>query len=112
MFERSELQLLKKRIYEPRKFIQVISGPRQVGKTTMITQLYEQLSIPAMYESSDAIPAGNNVWLDQVWDIARFRMRSQKANEFLLIIDEIQKIPNWSETIKKNWIMTHLIKQI
>jgi len=103
MFERSELQLLKKRIYEPRKFIQVISGPRQVGKTTMITQLYEQLSIPAMYESADAVPAGNNVWLDQVWDTARFRMRSQKANEFLLIIDEIQKIPNWSETIKKNW---------
>jgi predicted AAA+ superfamily ATPase len=103
MFERSELQILKKRINEPRKLIQVISGPRQVGKTTLITQLYDQLSIPAVYESADAVPAGNNVWLDQVWDTARLRMRSQKANEFLVIIDEIQKIPNWSETVKKNW---------
>ena len=45
MFERSELQLVKKRVNEPRRFIQVISGPRQVGKTTLITSLAEQLSI-------------------------------------------------------------------
>jgi predicted AAA+ superfamily ATPase len=30
-------------------------------------------------------------------------MRSQAANEYLLIIDEIQKISNWSETVKKLW---------
>jgi len=103
MFERSELQLIKKRLNEPRKFIQVISGPRQVGKTTLITQLYDQLSFPSVYESADAVYAGNNLWLDQVWDSVRLRMESQKADEFLLIIDEIQKIPNWSETVKKNW---------
>ena len=103
MFERSELQLIKKRLYEPRKFIQVISGPRQVGKTTLITQLYAQLTFPSVYESADAVYAGNNLWLDQVWDSVRLRMKSQKAEEFLLIIDEIQKIPNWSETVKKNW---------
>ena len=103
MYERSELQLIKKRVNEPRKFIQVISGPRQVGKTTLITQLYDQLSIPAVYESADAVPAGNSLWIDQVWDTARLRMKNQKAGEFLLIIDEIQKIPDWSETVKKNW---------
>lgn len=103
MFERSEFQLVKKRINEPRRFIQVISGPRQVGKTTLITQLYDQLSFPALYESADAVPAGNSLWIDQVWDSARLRMKSEKAEQFLLIIDEIQKIPNWSESIKKNW---------
>lgn len=103
MFERSELQLIKKRIYEPRKFIQVISGPRQVGKTTLITQLYSQLTFPYIYESADAVPAGNNLWLEQVWDTARMKMKSQKSDEFLLIIDEIQKIASWSETVKKNW---------
>lgn len=110
MFERSELQVLKKRINEPRRFMQVISGPRQVGKTTLVTQLYSQLTIPSLYESADAVPAGNNLWIDQVWDTARLRMRSEKAREFLLIIDEIQKIPNWSETIKKNWDQDSLDK--
>ena len=57
MFERSELQLVKKRINETRKFIQVISGPRQVGKTTLITSLAEQLSFPVRYEAADAVPA-------------------------------------------------------
>jgi len=103
MFERPEIQLIKKRLNEPRKFIQVISGPRQVGKTTLITQVYNQLSFPSVYQSADAVYAGNNLWLDQVWDSVRLRMKSQKADDFLLIIDEIQKIPNWSETIKKNW---------
>ena len=103
MFERSELQEIRKRVYEPRKFIQVISGPRQVGKTTLITQLLEKLTIPAVYESADAIPAGNSLWIDQLWDTVRLKMKSQNAGEFILIIDEIQKIPNWSETVKKNW---------
>ncbi len=110
MFERSELQVLKKRINEPRRFMQVISGPRQVGKTTLVTQLYNQLAISSLYESADAVPVGNNLWIDQVWDTARLRMRSEKALEFLLIIDEIQKIPNWSETVKKNWDQDSLDK--
>ena len=42
MFERIHLQTIKKRINESRKFIQVILGPRQVGKTTMMTQLLSQ----------------------------------------------------------------------
>lgn len=56
MYERPYLKLVTSRIEEPRKFIQVILGPRQVGKTTMITQLLSQLSIPNLYESADAIP--------------------------------------------------------
>jgi len=103
MYERTELEVLRKRINEPRKFIQVISGPRQVGKTTLVTQLYNQLSVPAMYQSADAVPAGDDVWLDQVWDTARLKMTGEKAGEFLLIIDEIQKVSNWSEVVKKNW---------
>jgi len=38
MFERAELQIFKNRIKEPRRFVQVIMGPRQVGKTTIIVQ--------------------------------------------------------------------------
>jgi len=60
MFYRSYLETVKKRIEEPRKFIQVILGPRQVGKTTMITQLLHQLTISNLYESADAISATNS----------------------------------------------------
>lgn len=103
MFERTYLKIVRKRIEEPRKFIQVILGPRQVGKTTMITQLLPQLALPNLYESADAISATNRVWLAQVWESARLQMRVSKASEFLLVIDEIQKIDNWSEVVKQQW---------
>lgn len=103
MFERPYLKLVKVRIEEPRKFIQVILGPRQVGKTTMITQLIEQLSIPNLFESADAISATNSAWITQIWESARLRMKVSGASVFLLVIDEIQKIDNWSEIVKQQW---------
>jgi hypothetical protein len=103
MFERIELQTLKKRVKEPRKLIQVVMGPRQVGKTTMVNQLFQQISIPGIFESADAVSAGNTAWLEQIWETARLKQKSLASNEFLLIIDEIQKISNWSETVKKLW---------
>lgn len=103
MIERTELQTLKERILEPRKFIQVVMGPRQVGKTTMVNQLFKQISIPGMFESADAIAAGNSTWIEQIWETGRLKIKIQSHRKFLLIIDEIQKIPNWSETIKKLW---------
>ncbi len=103
MFERSELQVLKKRIEEARKFIQVVMGPRQVGKTTMMNQLFHQLSIPGIFESADAVAAGNATWLEKIWETARLKQKNHAFNDFLLIIDEVQKIPNWSEIVKKLW---------
>ncbi|MCL2649887.1 MAG: ATP-binding protein [Candidatus Azobacteroides sp.] len=103
MFERPYFKSVKARIEEPRKFIQVILGPRQVGKTTMITQLLFQLSIPNLYESADAILATNSAWLMQVWESARLQLKTSGATEFLLVIDEIQKIDNWSEVVKQQW---------
>ncbi|OFX81048.1 MAG: AAA family ATPase [Bacteroidetes bacterium GWE2_40_15] len=103
MFERPYLKSIKSRIEEPRKFIQVILGPRQVGKTTMVTQLISQLSTLNLYQSADAVTATNSVWLTQVWESARIRLKTTGAKELLLIIDEIQKIENWSEVVKQQW---------
>lgn len=103
MFERPYLKSVKARIEEPRKFIQVILGPRQVGKTTMVNQLLSQLSIPNIYESADAIAATNSAWLMQVWETARLRMKASGSEVYLLVIDEIQKIDNWSEVVKQQW---------
>lgn len=103
MFERPYLQILTNRINEERKFIQVLMGPRQVGKTTLITQLTKKISIPYLFVSADAVPASDGSWLSAQWDTARIQMKQKESNEFLLIIDEIQKINNWSETVKLLW---------
>lgn len=103
MFQRSHLQSIRRRTDEPRRFIQVILGPRQVGKTTLITQLLGIKKIPNHFVSADAVPASNIAWLEQQWEIARLKMDREQSKEFLLIIDEIQKIYNWSETVKLLW---------
>jgi hypothetical protein len=103
MFERPHLQHLIKRIKEQRRFIQVIMGPRQVGKTTLVNQLVNKMGIPFHFVSADAITASNTTWLEQQWEAARIRMDQESASEFLLVIDEIQKIDNWSETVKLLW---------
>jgi len=103
MFERAELQILKSRILEPRKFIHVVIGPRQVGKTTLVNQLYKQIKTPAIFESADALKVDDTVWLEQIWETARLKMKSQDLQEFIIIIDEVQKIHNWSESVKKLW---------
>ncbi len=103
MFERQELQLLKQRVQEPRHFIQIVIGPRQVGKTTLLQQLGEQLEIPVMYLSADGVIGGGSLWIEQAWESARLQKSQKKAPFFLLIIDEVQKIPNWSEMVKKHW---------
>jgi predicted AAA+ superfamily ATPase len=103
MFERSYLERLRGRFGEPRKFIQVVMGPRQVGKTTMITQLLRKLDTGYVFESADAVANPNNVWLHEIWETARFRMKASGASEYLLVVDEIQKIDNWSEIVKQQW---------
>lgn len=100
-FERKHLKLLGNRINEDRRFIQVIFGPRQVGKTTIVLQLTEKIDIPFLFISADGVL--NAAWIEQQWEIARLQLKQSGAKTFLLVIDEIQKIENWSETIKKMW---------
>jgi len=69
----------------------------------MINQVLAQLDIPNIYESADAVSAANAAWLMQVWESARLRMKASGTKKFLLVIDEIQKIDNWSEIVKQQW---------
>lgn len=103
MFERHYLQRLEKRIKERRRFIQILMGPRQVGKTTLVNQLLEKVIIPFHFVSADGIATFGNTWLEQQWETARLKMEQSGAREFLLVIDEIQKLENWSETVKLLW---------
>lgn len=103
MYERNAIKDLIKRIKEPRRFIQVLMGPRQVGKTTLINQLFTHVKTDYLFETADAIPAGNLLWVAQVWESARVKMDQKPEGDFLLVIDEIQKIDNWSEVVKSLW---------
>ena len=103
MFVRPEYQEIKKRLEEPRLFLQVISGPRQVGKSTLIEQVLSNISLPYNSYSADAELNVSQAWISNVWDAARNEMDYRKEQEHILVIDEIQKISNWSETVKKEW---------
>jgi len=101
MFIKKQLFELQNRIQEKSHLIQVITGPRQVGKTTLASQLVERIKIPYNFISADAVPSSLSTWIEQQWEAARIKLKNSNSESFLLIIDEIQKIHNWSEVVKK-----------
>lgn len=105
-FERHHKSLLFNRLsLEKRQFVQVVFGPRQVGKTTMIGQILKELATPSHYVSADGVSSGQQVWISQQWEIARLLVKQSGKNEGLLVFDEIQKLENWSEAVKREWDM-------
>lgn len=102
-YQRPILNTLLSRMKEPRKFIQVIAGPRQVGKTTIALELTKRLKGLVKYHSADEMSAYGGIWIDQIWDALRIQMNIERTTNAVLIIDEIQKIKDWSQTVKKHW---------
>ena len=103
MYRRKQYNILHERIAEPRRFIQVIAGPRQVGKSTMVKQIVKEVTIPYTLETADAIETDNAEWISNVWNTVRQQMLFRNETEHLLVIDEIHKINNWSEMVKREW---------
>lgn len=91
------------RIKEARKCIQVIEGPRQVGKSTLIKQVLHAINIPWLHFSADNVAIGGNEWISNCWTTARNKMQMEHIDELLLVIDEIQRLPRWSDAVKKEW---------
>lgn len=103
MYKRTEYNVISSRIREPRKFIQVLMGPRQVGKSTVVKQVLHDLDRPYLFYSADNVPVSNQTWLSECWAAARAMMASAALQEIVLVVDEIQKVTNWSEVVKKEW---------
>ncbi len=103
MFVRAEYQEVKNRLEEQRMFIQVIAGPRQVGKSTLVEQVLEQITIPYSSFSADNEQNVTNAWISNVWDAVRNKMTLLHETEHILVIDEVQKVDNWSEVVKREW---------
>jgi predicted AAA+ superfamily ATPase len=104
MFKRPIYATLLQRITEPRRFIQVLAGPRQTGKTTLARQLIQELDIPSYYASADEPALKDRAWMEQQWETARTKAKSGKqAKKAVLVLDEVQKITESSETVKRLW---------
>ena len=102
-FRRPILNVLLNRLREPSRFIQVLTGPRQAGKTTMATQAMKYSGLPAHYATADVPGLRDRYWIEEQWDVARRLAGEQGGRRGLLILDEVQKIPDWSEVVKKLW---------
>lgn len=83
--------------------MQVVMGPRQVGKSTVVKQVLQELNLPYRFYSADNVPAINSAWVSNCWAAVRSLKESKELDCILLVIDEIQKIVNWSEVVKKEW---------
>jgi len=98
-FKRPVFQALMQRFLSGTDLIQVISGPRQIGKTTLVKQLFEMQHWKGLYAIADGIQ-NDIAWIESQYNAAVV-LQKQLDVPVILAIDEIQKIPNWSETVKR-----------
>ena len=123
-FQRAQVDTLLHRLAEPPSRIIALFGPRQTGKTTIVREVLRQIERPSRYLAVDEpdapdsltlriLPAArettflrpqarDTTWLVGKWAEARLDAK-RSAHGFVLVIDEIQKIPRWSETVKGLW---------
>ncbi len=104
MYKRPIFNQIIERLAGKRRFIQVLAGPRQTGKTTLARQVMEAVQWPHRYASADEPALKDRSWLETQWELARHLLKkSPGKNRVLLILDEVQKIPGWSESVKRLW---------
>jgi predicted AAA+ superfamily ATPase len=102
MFKRVLVDQIASRLNEPRRFMQIVTGPRQTGKTTAVEQALEQVALPCHYVSADDAAVLTREWLSNEWERARRRV-GDGSPEAVLIVDEVQKLPKWSAAVKALW---------
>src|SRR5665647_3288007 len=98
-FERPYGAVLDARLAEPRRFIQVVTGSRQVGKTTLVQQVAETSPTPVRFASADEPTLRGTEWIAEQWEAVRLAAEP----ESILVLDEVKKVTGWSETVKRLW---------
>lgn len=102
MYKRPVFIELQRRFKAGRSFIQILAGPRQTGKTTLSRQIIDEIGFPSHYATADEPTLKDRNWIEQQWETGRTRCQ-QSNGSALLVLDEIQKISGWSETVKRLW---------
>jgi len=103
VYRRPVFAEILERAEEPRQFIQVLAGPRQVGKTTVARQVMDAIGIPGHFASADAPDPEDIGWIYTQWAIGRQQAKMGARAGGLLILDEVQKIRDWSDVVKQLW---------
>lgn len=122
-YQRADSATLHERLLETPRFLIIVAGPRQVGKTTMVRGVLENhpperytfvpvdspQSLPLADKNQTTAPTRRQLaeprdgaWLADIWQRARISARGS-AEGHILVLDEIQKIPRWSDTVKGLW---------
>ena len=81
--------------------IQLVTGPRQVGKTTLLLGLEGELGDRAVYAAADAPEAGLPGFWDRLW--ARVEAAAAAPGSAVLLVDEVQHAPRWAARLKADW---------
>jgi predicted AAA+ superfamily ATPase len=102
-YTRPQAAILAARLLEPRRFLQAVAGPRQVGKTTLVQDVVEASGLPARFASADEPTLRGPSWIEQQWEATRLAAVDTGDGGAVLVLDEIQKIPGWSESVKRLW---------
>jgi len=100
-YRRPVFDRILKRVGEPRRFMQVLAGPRQVGKSTLARQVVDASGLASRLASADEPTLRDRTWIAGEWELARTLARENDAG--LLVLDEVQKVSGWSETVKRLW---------
>lgn len=101
-YERALVEVLTARLTEEPRRIQVVTGPRQVGKTTAVRQALVAIDEPSHYASADDPSLRDSAWLEAQWEEGR-RLARDRPDGAILAVDEIQKVSGWAETVKRLW---------
>ncbi len=118
-FQRSHVQVLLGRLAEEPHHIIAVFGPRQSGKTTLVEQALRRIDRPSRHHLLDELDAGgarpadaasafrlprepDTEWLVRTWQQAR-QEADASPKGLVLVLDEIQTIPQWSSTVKGLW---------
>lgn len=100
-YTRPQINVLISRLQEPRRFLQIVAGARQVGKSTLAKEAAVRSGLPYKYVSADEPTLRGAAWLEQQWEAAR--LLADNGDAALLVVDEVQKVINWSEVVKRLW---------
>lgn len=100
-YRRAIVDTLAARMNEPRRFIQMLVGPRQTGKSTALRQALAQVSIPS-HVALASIDSSSRDWLRAQWLQARNLITGQSPAA-VLVIDEVQMVSQWSAVVKELW---------
>ena len=103
---RAQVRELRRRLREPRRFLQVLAGARQVGKTTAVLQALGEGrgALRHHFASADEPVPRSAGWLEEQWNVARALLAQSRGQRgVVLALDEVQKIPRWSEAVKRLW---------